>query len=942
MTEEISQDPNFPTRKLWIGNITNAVTEQLLRNEFLPFGQLEDVKVVPNRYCGFVTFSEIRDAVQARNVLQGKFLIDRNIKINFIKQDPNAIALPSPMSAPVVTATPSYMAVPPPYVNFQHPVPTITPTAVNMPPFLTGMSASTVISPGISAPIAGIPPPWQAPIPTPPPSNPEEQKVIDKLAEFVVKNGPNFEEQVKTKEKGNSKLEFLFGGDGYSYYQWKKYCLLNNIPAVPFSTGSPLYLGTGQNSSNMTPPLSFPNPLQMNSSSTHTVHNVCSSNQSPPSIPQENSTSLQSPSTFNESDSRELEMLLSTLNGTKDSIKNAKDWIIKNISHSSTIVFSLFQQVMNEKMDTTRKLHVLYLVNDVLYHSLKMRPESGQLDQFSEAILPYLPPMMHCVCHAPISDQVMPSDDSTNEIVEKISKILFLWSQRKIYDEKILKQIESLAKSAQPPPISHLPSFRTEPLSLLLLSSSQPPLLPPPQSQPQQKPLLSQPQQQLPQQQQQQPLPSLNARHSVQISLPIQQPSISFQTISSSTQEPSISTVSVSSSTSLSLENATGSSLLRQSSAPQISTKQSPLQTPSGNSTTGPLFEQIIDYFKSNPAHPAYTPINTIFLKPSIVSGLSSATQDSRVLQSFEEFRRKISELEEEQERENRKNIHLDLNGEKKRNLSSLSQSATSIASNRQEIRLSDSHDHSLSSAESPHFSSAIDSSSGNSNSNSNSNITKHADTASGADNGRSHSSSNSKRRRRSSRSISPRRSPRSYSRSSSGSPSRSRSRSRSSSRSRSRSPRRRNRSVHSKRRSRSRSRSNSNSSARSTRKRRSRSRDRSGSSNLSSSRRVHRDSKRKGPGSKETIEDLASEFDFYSGTRRDGSSAFSSGERLGLGANPYENQDLFESFRQQRSAGYHSRIENRFKTGSSAEISSGLKCYRCGRNGHLARECTA
>lgn len=48
------------------------------------------------------------------------------------------------------------------------------------------------------------------------------QNIIDKLAEFVARNGPEFEQMTKNKQQANPKFAFLFGGEYYGYYQWRK------------------------------------------------------------------------------------------------------------------------------------------------------------------------------------------------------------------------------------------------------------------------------------------------------------------------------------------------------------------------------------------------------------------------------------------------------------------------------------------------------------------------------------------------------------------------------------------------------------------------------------------------------------------------------------------------------------------------------------------------
>ncbi len=62
-----------------------------------------------------------------------------------------------------------------------------------------------------------------APVPFSVTSPPEDIKqVIHKLAEYVVKHGKDFEENIKLKEQGNSKFEFLQPWSPYfGYYKWK-------------------------------------------------------------------------------------------------------------------------------------------------------------------------------------------------------------------------------------------------------------------------------------------------------------------------------------------------------------------------------------------------------------------------------------------------------------------------------------------------------------------------------------------------------------------------------------------------------------------------------------------------------------------------------------------------------------------------------------------------
>ncbi len=62
--------------------------------------------------------------------------------------------------------------------------------------------------------------------------------MIDKMAEFVCRNGPAFEAVIKEKQQGNPKFQFLVdGGDHYDYYQWKLWSL-QSAKAAPHGDGA--------------------------------------------------------------------------------------------------------------------------------------------------------------------------------------------------------------------------------------------------------------------------------------------------------------------------------------------------------------------------------------------------------------------------------------------------------------------------------------------------------------------------------------------------------------------------------------------------------------------------------------------------------------------------------------------------------------------------------
>ena len=73
---------------IYVGNMSYKITEDILRGMFEEFGKVESVKVIMDRFTGkskgfgFVEMPSNSEADQAIKALNGKFVDDRNIKIN--------------------------------------------------------------------------------------------------------------------------------------------------------------------------------------------------------------------------------------------------------------------------------------------------------------------------------------------------------------------------------------------------------------------------------------------------------------------------------------------------------------------------------------------------------------------------------------------------------------------------------------------------------------------------------------------------------------------------------------------------------------------------------------------------------------------------------------------------------------------------------------------
>ncbi|OZJ03491.1 hypothetical protein BZG36_04032 [Bifiguratus adelaidae] len=59
--------PNPPSRSLWLGNIDPNLTRSHLLELFSPFGQIESLRIVPEKECAFINFKSVEEVLHARD-----------------------------------------------------------------------------------------------------------------------------------------------------------------------------------------------------------------------------------------------------------------------------------------------------------------------------------------------------------------------------------------------------------------------------------------------------------------------------------------------------------------------------------------------------------------------------------------------------------------------------------------------------------------------------------------------------------------------------------------------------------------------------------------------------------------------------------------------------------------------------------------------------------
>ncbi|KAH9607490.1 hypothetical protein KSS87_017422 [Heliosperma pusillum] len=271
--------------------------------------------------------------------------------------------------------------------------------------------------------------------PVPPPHDPELQKRIDKLVEYVAKNGPEFEVMVCEKEHSNPAYSFLFGGDGHGYYRYKLY--LFTRPPGPFGAPFPPVMHPPpMNPAGVSGPMmgapqmhqpTFPQfyDQQQPHSQPYVGHGRPDYDRSP--------NMLRSPSGPLPYDvAMELNNVLVNLTGTKESIKSAKAWFMQRSAFAPALAHALRERIFALD-DSEKQLHIVYLANDILFDSFQRRVNPHELDNEALAFKPVLGAMLARIYHHP---------HNKDENQSRLQKIVQFWASKEVYDQETIHALE--------------------------------------------------------------------------------------------------------------------------------------------------------------------------------------------------------------------------------------------------------------------------------------------------------------------------------------------------------------------------------------------------------------------------------------------------------------------------------------------------------------------
>jgi len=215
-------DPS--TTNLYVGNLAPGMNEQELCKVFGKYGPLASVKIMwprtpeekaRGRLCGFVAFMSRKDGQACLTALNGKSVMDFEIKLGWGKPVPIP---PTPFYVHAATAAGKRVKTGLPF-NAQ-------PAVASLANPMRMMTASEAREAALT----------KATVIVVPPTDRACRQLVHRTIEFVIRGGPEFEAALIRRVDGDPKYKFLVENDchEHTYYRWKLYSVLQVGPSAPY------------------------------------------------------------------------------------------------------------------------------------------------------------------------------------------------------------------------------------------------------------------------------------------------------------------------------------------------------------------------------------------------------------------------------------------------------------------------------------------------------------------------------------------------------------------------------------------------------------------------------------------------------------------------------------------------------------------------------------
>ena len=202
-------DPN--TTNLYLGNLSPRLTEQQLLELFGKYGPLASIKIMwprtedekaRGRNCGFVAYMSRKDGERALAHLLGKDIDGFEMKMGWGKP------VPIPLQPIYIPPALLKLTIPPEITGLPFNCQPENPNENDFNRLLYKSKIKVVI-----------------------PSDRTQLCLINRMVEFVIREGPMFEAMIMNREMNNRHFQFLFENQSpeHIYYRWRLYSMLQGI-----------------------------------------------------------------------------------------------------------------------------------------------------------------------------------------------------------------------------------------------------------------------------------------------------------------------------------------------------------------------------------------------------------------------------------------------------------------------------------------------------------------------------------------------------------------------------------------------------------------------------------------------------------------------------------------------------------------------------------------
>jgi len=378
MLADVGGDPT--TTNLYLGNLSPRLSEAALTEMFGKFGPLASVKIMYPRtedeknrgkHCGFVAYMSRRDGERALAALAGKSIEGFEMRMGWGKPVP-------------IPLHPVY--VPPALLKY-----TMPPTPSGLP-FNCQPEGNDRVVWGLGATGGSNPRPTQVPqdvkqrkkfdrmmcrstVKVVIPTDRTQLCLINRMVEFVIREGPIFEATIMNRELNNPQFKFLFENQSpeHVYYRWRLFSILQGETKEKWTT---ITFRMFRGGAMWRPPL--PNiytsgmPLELLDSEGASmdpkdeVENITRSQQE--TAPKTAGPPPPGKRALTDSQRDSLEETLRSLLPDRNAVAEAMVWCIEHADSGEEIVECLAESLSILETPTVKKIARMFLISDILHN----------------------------------------------------------------------------------------------------------------------------------------------------------------------------------------------------------------------------------------------------------------------------------------------------------------------------------------------------------------------------------------------------------------------------------------------------------------------------------------------------------------------------------------------------------------------------------------------